>query len=102
MENRDQASSSLGGLVGLLSMLVVTVGAVFSGLTVEEGSKGGLSDSHVDDLTAVAPDNQGKVPEWFRRTVLWYGQGRVSEREFLDAIAYLIDKDLIVLDQTAE
>lgn len=102
MDTGEHGRSSAGGLVGLLSMLIVTVGAIFSGLSVEERSKDGVSDTGADEMTAMAPEGAGKVPDWFRRTALWYGQGRVSEREFLDAIAYLIDKDLIVLDRTHE
>ena len=101
MENRDHARSSLGGLVGLLSMLIVTAGAVVSGL----GSEKSHSDVGSDTLAidpAAAVNGQGKVPDWFRQTALWYGEGRVSEREFLDAIAYLIDKDLIVLNRAPE
>ena len=38
------------------------------------------------------------VPDWVRNTALWYGQGEISETEFLSAIKYLIEIDVIQLE----
>ena len=38
------------------------------------------------------------VPEWIKNNALWYGQGDISESEFLNAIKFLIDTGVIVLD----
>ena len=38
------------------------------------------------------------VPEWVKSNALWYGQGIVSESEFLNAIKFLIENDIIDLD----
>lgn len=38
------------------------------------------------------------VPEWVKNNALWYGQGNISEAEFLNAIKFLIDNGVIVLD----
>lgn len=38
------------------------------------------------------------IPEWIKNTALWYGQGNISETEFLNAIKYLIDNEIIVLE----
>ena len=38
------------------------------------------------------------VPEWVKNNALWYGQGDISESEFLNAIKFLIDSGVIVLD----
>jgi plastocyanin len=38
------------------------------------------------------------IPEWIRNNALWYGQGIVSEAEFLNAIKFLIENDIIVLE----
>ena len=38
------------------------------------------------------------VPEWVKNNALWYGQGDISESEFLNAIKFLIDTGVIVLD----
>ena len=38
------------------------------------------------------------VPEWVKNNALWYGQGIVSESEFLNAIKFLIENGVIVLE----
>ena len=40
------------------------------------------------------------VPEWIKNNALWYGQGDILESEFLNAIKFLIDTSVIVLDTT--
>ena len=42
------------------------------------------------------------VPKWIQNTALWYGQGNITEREYLDSIAYLINNKIIVLDKQEE
>ncbi len=39
------------------------------------------------------------VPEWVRNTALWYGEDSISETEFLNAIKFLIESDVIVLEE---
>ena len=39
------------------------------------------------------------LPEWIKNTALWYGQGSISETEFLNAIKFLIDNDLINVEE---
>ena len=41
--------------------------------------------------------SQTLVPEWVKNTSTWYGQGIVSEQEFLNAIKYLIENKIILL-----
>jgi plastocyanin len=38
------------------------------------------------------------VPEWIKNNALWYGQGDISESEFLNAIKFLINSGVIILD----
>ena len=38
------------------------------------------------------------VPDWVKNTALWYGQGNISETEFLNAIKFLIENDVIVIE----
>lgn len=38
------------------------------------------------------------VPDWIKKTALWYGEGTISETEFLNAIKYLIENKIIVLE----
>ena len=39
------------------------------------------------------------LPQWIKNTALWYGEGSISETEFLNAIKFLVENDLIELDQ---
>ncbi len=42
--------------------------------------------------------NAESVPEWIKNNALWYGQGIVSETEFLNAIKFLVENDIIILE----
>lgn len=42
------------------------------------------------------------VPEWVKNTALWYGEGTISEGEFLNMIKFLIENKVIVLDSVME
>ncbi|WP_428325635.1 cupredoxin domain-containing protein [Nitrosopumilus sp.] len=42
------------------------------------------------------------VPEWVKNTALWYGEGIVSEGEFLNMIKFLIENEVIVIDNIKE
>lgn len=45
-------------------------------------------------------DAQGQnVPDWIKNTAKWFGEGQVSETEFLNAIKYLIENKIIILDE---
>lgn len=39
-----------------------------------------------------------EVPEWVKNNALWYGQGDISESEFLSAIKFLIEKGIITIE----
>ncbi|QMU53732.1 MAG: hypothetical protein GKS07_01695 [Nitrosopumilus sp.] len=39
------------------------------------------------------------IPEWVKNNALWYGQGNISETEFLNAIKFLIDNDILAIEQ---
>ena len=38
------------------------------------------------------------IPPWIKNTALWYGEGSISDTEFLNAIKFLLENNLIVLD----
>ncbi len=38
------------------------------------------------------------IPDWIRNTALWYGEGKASEGEFLSAIKFLLENDIIILE----
>ncbi|MGI9567016.1 MAG: cupredoxin domain-containing protein [Nitrosopumilus sp.] len=55
-------------------------------------------------LVSFSPNiaNAESVPEWVKNNALWYGQGVVSETEFLNAIKFLINEGVIVLEAAEE
>ena len=38
------------------------------------------------------------LPDWIKNTALWYGEGNISETEFLNAIKYLIENKIIIIE----
>jgi plastocyanin len=46
--------------------------------------------------------NAESLPEWVKNNALWYGQGVISETEFLDMIKFLIESEVIVIESTGE
>ena len=40
------------------------------------------------------------VPNWVKNIFIWYGKDQISEDELLGAIQYLLEENLIVLNQT--
>lgn len=53
----------------------------------------------VDGHTFVEIENsKQKIPQWVREIFVWYSQDQISEEELLNAIKYLIQQDIIILD----
>ncbi len=42
--------------------------------------------------------NAENVPNWIKNNALWYGQGEITETEFLNSIKFLIENNILVLD----
>ncbi|WP_299292991.1 plastocyanin/azurin family copper-binding protein [Nitrosopumilus sp.] len=38
------------------------------------------------------------VPEWVKNNALWYGQGTITESEFLNAMKFLIEQGILVVE----
>ena len=38
------------------------------------------------------------VPDWVKNTAKWYGEDKISEKEFLNAIRYMINNGIMTLD----
>lgn len=38
------------------------------------------------------------VPEWVKNNALWYGNGTISESEFLNAMKFLIEQGVLVIE----
>lgn len=43
--------------------------------------------------------NQYSIPDWIKNIALWYGQGQISDSEFISAIQFLIDNDILQVRQ---
>ena len=41
-----------------------------------------------------------RIPGFMKTNIEWYAAGQISEDEFINALTYLMNKDIIVLDQT--
>jgi plastocyanin len=39
------------------------------------------------------------VPDWIKNTAKWYGEGKITETEFLNAIKYLINNKIIIIEE---
>ena len=42
------------------------------------------------------------IPEWVKNNALWYGQGNISETEFLNMIKFLLESEIIKLESVEE
>jgi len=40
------------------------------------------------------------VPDWVKNTAKWYGEGKISEKDFLGAIKYLINNGILTLEES--
>ncbi len=52
-----------------------------------------LEDSELISNGEVEP----KIPEWVKNIALWYGEGVLSEDEFIDAIRFLIKEGVVIV-----
>lgn len=43
-----------------------------------------------------------QVPSWVKNTAKWYGEGKISENEFLNAIRFLLNNGIIILDESTK
>jgi len=48
-------------------------------------------------VTLKRAEGQGTVPDWVKNSATWYGDGSVSQTEFIDAIKHLVDHKVIKL-----
>ena len=46
--------------------------------------------------------NADLLPEWIKNNALWYGQGIISETEFLNMIEFLLESEVIKLESVNE
>lgn len=51
-------------------------------------------------LTQTVSATTGPVPSWVKDVAKWWGEDKITEKEFLNALKYLIQKGYIVLSDT--
>lgn len=67
--------------------------AYYAELEIAQSQKEAI-DGKIDPTPANS--NQGqKIPSWVRSIFIWYGDGKVSDSEVINAITFLIDKGII-------
>ena len=53
-------------------------------------------------VTLKRAQGQGTVPNWVKNAATWYGDGTVSQTEFIDAIKHLVDRNVIKLSDAKD
>ena len=43
---------------------------------------------------------QSQIPSWIKNTAKWWGEGKVSDSEFISALQWLIDQKILVLPKS--
>lgn len=74
-------------LVGL-TIILALVSGTSNGITFD-----GLPT--IDKIFA----QESKLPDWVKNIFVWYGQGQISEDEILNAIKFLVESDIIKIEQ---
>ena len=49
-------------------------------------------------LSLAVSADEGLIPSWIKNTSLYYGQGNTSDTEFLNAIKFLIENNILVIE----
>jgi hypothetical protein len=58
---------------------------------IENKSENSTSDNAINSNGKAEP----KIPDWVKNMALWYGEGTVSEDEFISAIQFLISEGIV-------
>jgi hypothetical protein len=53
-------------------------------------------------ISSVHLVNADLIPDWVKNNFIWYSQGQISENELLNAIKFLIENEIIVIEQDKE
>lgn len=82
----------------LLFTIILSSISVVSAQTKSNTCKDGMMyDSNTDSciLDTYKHIRDSVIPNWLKQTAVWWGQGMVTDDEFLNAIQYLIDEKLL-------
>ncbi len=53
------------------------------------------------ELSINATAQQPNIPSWIKNTAKWWGEGQISDDEFIKAIQYLIDQKILIVSSNA-
>ena len=65
--------------------------AYYAELEIAESKK----ESTEGKIDTSPVNSQNKIPSWVKNIFIWYGQGKVSDSEVINAITYLINEGII-------
>lgn len=65
--------------------------AYYAELEIDESKK----ESTEGKIDTSPVNSQNKIPSWVKNIFIWYGQGKVSDNEVINAITYLINEGII-------
>ena len=51
---------------------------------------------------SIAYSSGESIPAWIKNTALWYGEEKISDKEYLDSIKFLIENDILTIDIAQE
>ena len=51
---------------------------------------------------SVAYSSGESIPAWVKNTALWYGEEKISDKEYLDSIRFLIENNILTIDTIKE
>ncbi|MDE1728935.1 MAG: hypothetical protein KGH81_07150 [Thaumarchaeota archaeon] len=52
-------------------------------------------------LSINASAQEAAIPSWVKNTALWWGQGQISDAEFIKSIQWLIDQKMLSVPQSS-
>ena len=40
------------------------------------------------------------IPNWIRDTALWWGEGKINDSDFINALQWLMEEEILIVPQT--
>ena len=68
---------------------------MFSGGEFFGGSYSAITEKYHNNVVTILSGSE-YVPSWVKNLVIWYGEGNISEGEFSNAIAFLVENGIIL------
>ena len=50
----------------------------------------------------IEPSHGEPIPDWIRETALWWGEGKISDTEFINAMQWLFDNEILSMTEKNE